>query len=761
LWRVLLAACVALFPLRSAQAFDTFAVKDIRLEGLQRIAVGTVFNYLAVQIGDRMDSVRAAESIRALFKTGLFQDVTLGRDGDVLVVTVLERPAISDVTIEGNRDIETDKLKEALSQIGLAKGRTFDRAVLDKVEQELQRQYFSRGKYGVKIESKVEELERNRVNIHIEVFEGAVAKITDVNIVGNAAFTDEVLLAQLQSGRPGFLSLFSSRDQYAKQKLAADLETLRSYYLDRGYINFTIDSTQVSITPDKRDVYVTINVVEGERFTIKEVKLAGDLVVSEEEIRGLIDIHPGNVFSRKAVADSSERISQRLGRDGYAFSNINPIPDINAAAREVTLTFNVDPGRRVYVRRVNIVGNSKTRDEVVRREFRQMEGGWIATDKVNRSRVRLQQLGFFEDVNVETPQVPGVEDQVDVNFSVTERSSGSVQAGLGYAQSQGLIVTASVSHDNFLGSGKRVSAEVNNSRVNSIYSFSYTNPYYTLDGISRSLRLFYRKTDAGEANTADYNMDTFGGGVDFGIPMSEYNTSRIGFSAEHTRVKTTPTTPQEYEDYLANNTDEFNALKMTTGWSYDTRNRAIFPESGMFHSVTTEIVLPVGDIRYYKLTTRHKWYLPVIPDKATFLMSGQVGFGDGYDNTSALPFWEHYYAGGISSVRGFRTSSLGPKSAEAGDPLGGAFKVVGNAELIFPAPFAPDSKSFRIRLFYDVGNVFARAADYDTRELRTSTGVSAQWLAPIGPMVFSLGRPLRTQKGDKRETFQFSLGAPL
>lgn len=746
---------------RAAAAFEPFEVSDIRLEGLQRIAIGTVFNYLPLQIGDRMTPERAAEIIRALFKTGFFQDVGLARDGSVLVVEVQERPAISEVTIEGNRDIETDKLKEALAQIGLAKGRTFDRALLDTVEQELQRQYFSRGKYGVKIESKVEELERNRVNILINVFEGEVAKIVAVTIVGNEAFPDSVLLDQFQSGVPGAFGLFSSRDQYAKQKLAGDLETLRSYYLDRGFINFNVESTQVSISPDKRDVYITINVSEGEKYTVKSVKLAGDLVVAEDELRRLINIQPGEVFSRRAITESSERIKERLGRDGYAFSNVNPVPDIHREEREVSLTFQVDPGKRVYVRRVNIAGNAKTKDEVLRREVRQMESGWIATDKVNRSRVRLQQLGYFDDVNVETPQVPGVEDQVDVNFTVTERSSGSVQAGVGYSQSQGILVTASVSHENFLGSGRRISAEVNNSKVNQVYSFSLTNPYYTLDGISRSLRVFYRATDSGEINTADYTLDTYGAGLEFGLPMSEYNMSRVGVSAENTLIKATDNTPPTYLGYLERHEEEYNALKLTSGWSYDSRNRAIFPESGMFHSINLEVATPLGRnsfYEYYKLTTRHKFYQPLF-GPVTFMLGGQIGYGDGYDDTQGLPFWENYYVGGINSVRGFRTSALGPR--ENDDALGGAFKVVASAEFQFLPPFASDSKTFRMSVFYDVGNVYPQANDFDVATLRASVGVAAQWLSPIGPMVFSLGKPIRDEEGDERETFQFSLGAPL
>ena len=761
-WRTGVLAVVGVWlSLSSAVAwsFDAFEVKDIRLEGLQRIAVGTVFNYLPLQLGDRMTEAKASESIRALFKTGLFKDVAIERDGDVLVVRVVERPAISDVTFNGNHDIETDKLKEALAQIGLAKGRTFDKSILDKVEQELQRQYFSRGKYGVKITSKVEDLERNRVNISIEIAEGEPARIVQVNIVGNAAFSDDALLSRLQSGVPGALALFSSKDQYSKQKLSADLETLRSFYLDRGYVNFNVESTQVAITPELRDVYVTINIVEGDKFTIKDVKISGDFKVPMDEIRKLISIQPGDVFSRKAITESSERISQRFGNDGYSFANINPVPDIDQVNKLVALNVFIDPGHRVYVHQINMAGNVKTRDEVLRREMRQMEGGWIATDKVNRSRVRLQRLGFFEDVNVETPPLPGIEDEVDINYSVTERSSGSLQAGMGYSDTQKVMFTASISHDNFLGSGKRISAEVNNSRVNTVYSFSHTDPYYTLDGVSQTLRGFYKKTDTGDLGTAEYTADNYGFGVDYGIPLTEFNALRLGLGLENMKVHSTPSSPQAYLDYLAANTDDFNTFKLTLGWNYDSRNKAYFPDSGSFHSITAEAATPpINDLNFYKISTRHKWYYP-LTSSTTFLASGQIGLGNGYRNTTGLPFWEAFYAGGISTVRAFRTNTLGP--VEGNTPLGGAFKTVASVELLFPPPFAPESNSFRMSLFFDMGNVFANRPDWDANELRGSAGISASWLSPIGPMVFSLGRPVRDKDGDKSESFQFSLGAPL
>ncbi len=756
--RVLIFFVGMLFAVGVWASFTPFEVKDIKLEGLQRISAGTVFNSLPIRIGEIMDAERSVEAIRELFKTGFFEDVRLSREDGVLVVAFVERPSIADIKLSGNKDIDSEQLTDALKQIGLSKGRTFNRSLLDQVEQELQRQYFSRGKYGVKIKSTVNELERNRVDIGIEVFEGAVAKISQINIVGNSAFSDETLLGRFQLGARGTFALFSSRDQYSKQKLSADLEALKSFYLDRGFINFHIASTQVSITPDKRSVYVTINVQEGEKYTVKDVKLAGDLVVSELALRPLISIKRGDVFSRRAITDSSSRLSDRFGEEGYAFSNINPVPDINNETREVSLTFFVDPGKRIYVRRINVSGNTQTKDEVIRREFRQMEGAWIATNQVNRSRVRLQRLGYFEDVNVETPAVPGVEDQVDVNFSVTERSTGSLQAGIGYSESQGVLLTANISHNNFFGTGKRVSAEINTSSVNTIYSFSYTNPYYTLDGVSRGFRGFYRKTDSGARNTADYNADTYGIGIDYGIPLSEFNRFRFGFSLEHTTINTTPATPQAYRDFLEANTDDFDAVIASAGWSYDSRNRAIFPNRGTFHNIGAEIAVPGSGLQYYKITSRSQWFQP-LTRSLTFSLRGQVGYGDGYGGTSTLPFFENFYAGGVRTVRGFRANSLGPK--EGGDPLGGALKVVGNAEIIFPVPFNPEAKAVQLSAFYDIGSVYENADDFDVSELRASVGLSLTWLSPIGPMVFSLAEPVRSQLGDETESFQFSLGAPL
>ena len=748
---------VAALSIGKAWAFDTFVIKEIRVEGLQRIEIGTVFNYLPVNVGDTFNEQRAAEAVRALFKTGFFSDVSLDRQGQVLIVKVVERPSISKVNITGNKDVKTEDLNDALKRIGLTAGRVFDRSLLEQVKRELERQYFARGKYGVKISSEVKPLERNQVEVNLKIDEGQVALIRRIAVVGNHAFSEKTLLNAFQLGPPALFSVFTENDQYSKQKLAADLETLRSYYLDRGYIDFNIDSTQVAITPDKKDVYITVNITEGDQFTVSDVKLAGDLKVPEAELAALISIKPGEIFSRKQVSESSSRISERLGKEGYAFANINPTPEIDREKRTVKLTFFVDPNKRVYVRRVNVSGNVRTRDDVLRREIRQYEGGWISTDYVNRSRERLQKLGYFEGVNVETPAVPGTDDQVDVNFGVKERSSfGSIMAGVGFSQSQGVLLNASINQDNFLGTGKRVSASINNSKVNTVYSFAYTNPFYTLDGVSRGFRVFYRTTDAGQANVGSYTADVAGGSVIYGIPFSEFNTFRVSLGYDHSQIKTNSSTPPSYLIFINDNGSDFGAIKTSLGWSHDTRNKAFFPDKGLLESLSTDIALPGGDITFYKVSSQTTWYHPFM-NIFTLSLDGQISYGAAYGDTEGYPFFENYYAGGINSVRGYRANTLGPQ--ENGTAIGGAFSTTGSAELYFTPPFMEENSSFRMGTFFDIGNVYADYSDFDAGELRYSVGVSAVWLSPIGPLTFSLARALNPKPIDNTEIFQFSLGA--
>ena len=740
----------------SARAFEAFEVSDIRVEGLERISPGTVFNYLPIKVGDTVDTDDTVNAVKALFKTGFFSDVRMERDGTVLVVYVKERAAISSIKITGNKDLETDKLLEGLKDIGLAEGRVFDRSLLDKVEQELRRQYFSRGKYAVKIETTITPLERNRVGILIDISEGEAARIKQINIVGNHTFTDKELRKGFTLDTPSFLSFITKNDQYSKQKLSADLEILRSYYLDRGYLNFNILSTQVSITPDKKDIYITINISEGNQFRIKEVTLSGELVLKPEELFPLVKINPDDVFSRKRVTEAVDRISAKLGDQGYAFANVNTVPDVNESERLVNLAFIVDPGKRVYVRRVNVKGNITTRDEVLRREMRQMEAGWFSAEKVERSRTRLQRLGFFEDVNVETPAVPGTTDQVDVNYSVTETSSGNITAGAGYSQTSGILFNASVSQDNFLGSGKRVSFAFNNSKVTTIYNFYYTDPYYTINGISRGFGLFYKKTDADQANISSYTTDTYGANVNYGIPINEFDTIRVSPEFENLKLKETSESPNEVIDFIDRHGNDYNTVKLTGSWAHDTRNKALFADDGGLQSLSVETAVPGSGLQYYKLGYDQRRYVPLTKD-LTLSMHAQLGYGDGYGDYDNLPFFENYFAGGVRSVRGFEDNTLGPKDSK-GNPIGGSLQVVGGAEILFPIPFVEGTKSFRLGTFFDIGNVYSDVSNFDATELRYSVGVSSLWISPLGPLAISLGIPLNEKSGDNVQNFQFTVG---
>ncbi|MEW5756640.1 MAG: outer membrane protein assembly factor BamA [Pseudomonadota bacterium] len=736
---------------------SAFEVKDIRLEGLQRIAAGTVFTYLPVKVGDEVGDVRSAEIIHALYKTGFFKDVQLGREGDVLVLRFVERPSIAKITFSGNEEIKDEQLNTVLKDVGLVEGRIFNTSLLDRIVSELERQYYSQGKYGVEIKTALKDEPRNRVSVDIKIDEGDAARIYQVKLIGNKAYSEDDLLGRFESGEPGLIGLFSSRDKYSKPKLVGDLEILRSYYMDHGYIDFTIESTQVSVTPDKKGVYVTINLSEGEQFTVKDVKLAGDLKVAEAELRELLLIKPGAIFSRKDVTESSAKINERLSFEGYAFANVNAVPEIDREKKEVALTFFIDPGKRVYVRRVNIEGNTKTQDEVVRREIRQMEGGWVDTQRINRSKTRLQRLGYLQEVSVETPAVPGTSDQMDVNFKVSEGPSGSLQAGAGYG-TNGAIFNISVTEQNFLGTGKHLKLDFDNSRATTVYTLSYTDPYYTLDGISRGMSLYSKSTDAGAANVAAYFTDVLGASLTYGFPLSEFNTARLGFSFETTDLGTTSSTPASILDWIDVYGSNFDTYKINATWSHDKRNRMLFADEGLLQNLSLEWAVPGSDIEYYKLEHRQQWLFPFISTSVVSL-SSTLGYGAGYGGTNDLPFFEYYYLGGVNSVRGFENNSLGPR--EGARVLGGNKKILGGAEVIFPPPSEEYAQSFRWSYFIDAGNVFGADESVDLGEIRISHGLAAKWVTPVGVLTFSLGWPLRKEEGDELQRFQFTIGAPF
>lgn len=753
---------LVIFIASPAWSMDRFLIQDIQFVGLQRISLGTAFNYMPIKVGETIDDQKAVNVLRALYKTGFFEDIQLARKDNVLVVNVEERPSIAKIEVFGNEDLGTDELNDVLKQVGLTEGRIFNRSLLDQIQNELKQQYLSLGKYSVKIKTTLTELERNRVEIEIEIDEGEISRIKQINLIGVKAFEKEKLRDRFILTTPTFFTGISDSGKYSKQELQADLETLKSYYMDRGYVNFDIESAQVSITPDRRDVYIAINVSEGEKYTVSDVKLAGNLIVGEDELLSLLQVKKGDVFSRRALVETNNKISEFLGLSGYAFANVNAVPDINDEQRTVGLTFFVDPGNRVYVRRINVTGNTKTRDEVLRREIRQMEGGWLSPPLVERSKVRLDRLGYFETVNVQTPTVPGTSDQVDLNFDVTEGSTGNFTAGIGYGQTQGFLFNLSVTLNNFLGTGKRVSAELNNSRVNTVYRFSYTNPYYTPEGISRGFSIHAQSTDAEEANLADYSTNSYGASVNYGFPISEYNRATWSLGVDNTDLEINETrAPQFYSDWVAENGNSFGTINTSLGWTHDTRNRTIFPDSGYLSSISAEIALPGGDLQYYKLNLRQKWYKAIAKD-VTFHLAADLGRADAYGDTNALPFYEHYYAGGGYTVRGFKGNSLGPRDVVTREPIGGNVKIVGHVELILPSPFGEESsKNFRVSTFYDIGNVFDSDTGIEASELRSSYGLSAMWLTPVGALTFNWGWAINPKPVDDTEILQFSIGAPF
>jgi outer membrane protein insertion porin family len=752
---------------------DVFVVSDIRIQGLQRVSAGTVFNLLPVNVGDTVDEVAIRQLIRLLFQSGYFRDIRMVREGDALIVRVAERPAIDSIEIKGNKQIKTDALLEGLSKQGLTEGEIFKQATLERVDLELERQYVAQGRYGASIDTKVEELPRNRVAIHIDIKEGKTSSIGHINVVGNTAFGEPALLDTFELKYPSLLSFLKNDDKYSKEKLSGDIEKLESYYKDRGYVEFNIDSTQVSITPDKRQVYITINVTEGGVYTIGEVDLVGELHdVSPEALKSLLLVAPGQTFSAALVTASEERLTQALGNSGYTFASASGVPEVHDDGT-VDVRFLVEAGNRAYVRRVEFTGNSVTQDEVLRREMRQMEGGWASTALIELSKTRLERLGYFKEVNVETPEAEGTDDQIDVKFAVEEQPSGSISATLGYAQSSGLIVGAGYQESNVLGTGNSLSLNISWSEFQRAVSFNYFNPYYTLDGISRGYNMYFRKTDYDEQNIATYSTDAYGGGVNFGFPIGE--TQRIGFglNIEHTQITEGYYPAQEISEFIDKEGDTALNLSVNLSWSSSTLNRGLFPTRGRSQSLGLEVTVPGSDLMFYKLSYQNQMYFP-LTDIFTLHLRGEAGFGDAYGGGYLLPFYQNFYAGGFGSVRGFKQNTLGPRSTPSpydpyttkGEPFGGNVLLEGSAEIIFPLPFVKDSRSIRPALFVDVGNVFNTSCpDYsqfcdslDLNLLRYSTGLSLTWITGMGPLTFGVAQTFNTNFSDEEEFFQFELG---
>jgi outer membrane protein insertion porin family len=738
-----------------ARAIDPFIISDIRVEGLQRISAGTVFNYLPVKTGDEFDDEASAESIRALFKTGFFKDVQLSRQNRTLIVRVQELPTIYSIEFTGNKGIEDKALRDAMTQAEFIEGRVFNPTTLDQVVQELKSQYFSRGKYAAQVETEVTELERNRVAVQINIREGDTAKIQQISIIGNEYFDDKEIKKQLEASTESIFNFFSKKDQYSKEQLSADLETLTSFYQDQGFLNFRIVSSQVSITPDKESVYLTINIEEGERYTVSQFSLSGRLIVPEEDLLPLVFVEPGRVYNRAALEGTVEVLGARLAEEGYAFAEINPVPEIDDENNTVSFVINVNPGRRVYVRRIEIEGNTTTRDEVIRRELRQLEGGWFSPERVRRSKVRLQRLGFFDEVEIDNPPVPGSPDQVDLLVSVVERSTGSFLVGLGFSGDDGLLAQASISQANLFGTGKRLSFGINFSSIVQSINIQYTNPYATDSGISRSLNLIAQRIDSREAQTAAYITETYGAGISYLIPMSEFNSFALGLNVERINLESTQFTPLEIRQFIED-FPKSNNLKLVSSIAHDTRDSIIYPTRGGAHSINLEVTVPGSDLEYYKVNLRSAFYVPLFGD-FTFKISGDVGYGDGYGELQELPFFKNYFAGGTTSVRGYRARSLGPRSLVTFDPLGGAKRILGNASFLIPIP-GTTAKDKRFSLFVDAGQVWAQDDSIELSEMRASAGIAFNWLSPVGPLAISYAWPLNDEEFDETESLQFSIG---
>lgn len=777
--RLLLTAVLAVLMITEVHA-ESFTVSDIRVNGLQRVSAGSVFGALPLNVGEVADDRRLVESTRALFKTGFFQDIQLGRDGNVLVITVVERPSVSSITIDGNKAISTDDLMKGLKQSGLAEGEIFQRATLEGVRNELQRQYVAQGRYSATVDTEVVPEPRNRVALKVNINEGTVASIQHINVVGNTVFPESDLVDLFELKTTNWLSFFKNDDKYAREKLSGDLERLRSYYLDRGYINMDIASTQVSITPDKKNVYITVNVNEGEKYNVGEVKLSGDLKVPEDQIKSLLLVQPGQVFSRKLMTTTSELITRRLGNEGYTFANVNAVPQPDPENHTVAITFVVDPGKRAYVNRINYRGNTKSEDEVLRREMRQMEGGWASTYLIDQSKVRLERLGFFKEVNVETPAVPGTDDMVDVNYSVEEQASGSITASVGFAQSAGLILGGSITQNNFLGTGNKVSIGLTRSEYQSRYNFSYVDPYWTADGVSLGYNVFYRTTDYKEldVDVANYSVDSLGAGITMGYPISDTSRLTYGLSVQQDEISTGQYTVDEIFDFVNREGDKYLNFKASVGWSESTLNKGVLPTRGTSQSLVLETTIPGSDLQFYKLDYRAQLFQP-LSDTYTMRLHTELGYGDGYGSTSVLPFYENYYAGGFNSVRGFKDSTLGPRSTPSSgknpgtiadpdqDPLpfGGNVLIQGGVEVLFPMPFVKDQRSLRTSVFWDVGNVFDTNCKGDTQDcdisfsnMASSVGLGVTWVTALGPLSFSLAMPIKKPNDAETQVFQFSLG---
>ncbi len=743
-----------------AWAVEPFAVRDIRVEGLQRVEAGTVFASLPFRAGDTYSDDKGASAIRALFGLGLFSDVRLQVEGDVLVVIVEERPTVADVSFSGVKEFDAEALRKALRDVGLTEGRPFDKALADRAEQELKRQYLNRSLYAAQVTATATPIERNRVNINFNVVEGDVAKIKDIRIVGNHAFSESTLRDLFDLDTGGWLTWYTKSDRYSRTKLNADLETLRSFYMSRGFLEFRVDSTQVAIAPGKDDMSITINITEGQRYVVSSVKLEGNYLGKDEEFKTLVKIKPGEPYNVEDVADTTKAFTDYFGGFGYAFARIETVPEIDRENNRVALVLRAQPSRRAYVRRINIEGNSRTRDEVIRREFRQLESAWYDSDRIKLSRDRVDRLGYFTDVNVETQEIPGTQDQVDLAMKVVEKPTGNLSLGAGYSQSEKLSLIAGIQQENVFGSGNYLGLNVNTSKYNRQLVLTTANPYFTPDGISRTIDVYYRTTRPTSEMEGDYKLATPGVSIRFGVPFTETDTVYFGAGIEQTKITSGTYMPLAYQDYI----DEFGTsatgIPLTVGWGRDTRDSAMVPTTGRLQRANAELGI-AGDTRYFKANYQIQQYYP-LSKKYTLAFNAEAGWGKGLGG-KPFPLFKNFFGGGLGSVRGFEQGTLGERTSLVGLPdsvsyIGGSRKILLNTEIIAPFPGAGNDRTLRMFGFFDVGNVYAEGASMSLSDLRASAGVGISWISPIGPLKIAYARPVRKQTDDKTQSIQFQIG---
>jgi len=787
-------ALIALFPF-SISSEEEWVVNDIRISGLQRVSAGSIFNVMPVAVGDTVDTFELQETAKTIFKTGQFDDIEIGREGNTLIISIVERPSIASIELDGNKALKTEDLLKGLDDAGLSEGQVYKRSIVNSLALEIQRQYVAQGRYGAKVDVSTEPEPRNRVSLDIEIDEGEVAEIKNINIVGNLSFEDEEILKDFELKTGGWFSFFTNDNRYSREKLKGDIESLESYYKNRGYVEFKLDSSQVSVTPDKTSVFITLNVDEGSTYKVNDVKIVGDLPVDEELLNSLVLIKSGEIFNQYLITETEELFKNILGNEGYSFAEIRGVPDVNKETGDVDLTFYVDPQQRTYVRRIIFKGNKRTHDIVLRREMRQMEGAWASNNLIENSKLRLERLGYFKEVESETIPVPGVNDLIDVEFTVEEEYSGSIGGSLGYG-AYGLVLGLNYNENNAFGTGKAIGVGINDSTWQRSYSFNYGEPYFTIDGVSRGYSAYFRESDYGQFNIASYTSDSFGAGIQFGLPISDIERIGLNLNYDNTSIDAGSTPASQILNFTQSEGTKFEVLKTQFIWSKVTLNRGLFPTAGQSQSFALQVAVPGSSLTYTKATYRHKYFKPILGGRFVLGFRGEIGALEAYGDTEVAPFFEHFYSGGISSVRGFKQNTLGPRAIpspyfvdnegnkildEEGNPIanpysyynddrsiGGAYLVEGGFDFIFKLPFIEDQRSMRSSFFIDIGNVFSQdcgdteininCSELDLGELRYSYGVGVTWITQLGPMSLALSSPTNQGPLDETENFQFEIG---